>query len=57
MAKIFIWIGLLVGSTLGGLIPLLWGDDVISMAGLALSTLGALVGIFAGYKISQSVGG
>lgn len=56
MAKAFIWIGLLVGSTIGGLIPMLWGDDMISLAGLALSTVGAVAGIFVGYKISQAVG-
>lgn len=56
MTKTFIWIGLLVGSTVGGLIPMLWGDDVFSIAGLGLSTAGAVAGILAGYRIGQSIG-
>ena len=56
MNKLFIWLGLIVGSTIGGLVPMLWGDDVVSMAGLGLSTLGGILGIAAGYKLAQSVG-
>ncbi len=56
MSKTFIWLGLIVGSTVGGLLPMLWGDDVLSIAGLALSTVGAVAGIFVGYKVAQSIG-
>jgi hypothetical protein len=52
----FIWLGLAVGSTLGGLIPLLWGGDALSLAGLLLSILGAVAGIFGGFKLGQMVG-
>ncbi len=54
MSKLFIWLGLIVGSTLGGLVPMLWGDDLISIAGIALSMVGGIVGILAGYKLGQS---
>jgi hypothetical protein len=56
MNKLFIWLGLIVGSTVGGLVPLLWGDDVISVAGIALSAVGGIAGIIAGYKLAQSMG-
>jgi hypothetical protein len=56
MTKTFIWIGLLVGSTVGGLLPLIWGDDVLSVAGIVLSTVGGIGGVFGGYKLAQSMG-
>ena len=56
MARGFIWAGLLVGSTVGGLLPALWGGEMLSGIGILLSMIGAVAGIFAGYKIAQSVG-
>jgi hypothetical protein len=56
MTKMFIWLGLFVGSTLGGLVPMLWGGDLLSVAGIVLSMIGGVVGIFAGYKLAQAVG-
>jgi uncharacterized membrane protein YeaQ/YmgE (transglycosylase-associated protein family) len=51
--KRLIWIGAIVGSTLGGLLPSLWHASMWSMSGLVLSTIGGLVGIWAGWKVSQ----
>jgi hypothetical protein len=56
MTKTFIWIGLFVGSSIGGALPMLWGDDMLSPAGLGLSVAGAVAGIFAGYRFAQAVG-
>jgi uncharacterized membrane protein YeaQ/YmgE (transglycosylase-associated protein family) len=47
-----IWLGVLVGSTIGGFIPALWGADLLSYSGLVLSTVGAFVGLWIGYKLS-----
>lgn len=47
-----IWIGILVGSTIGGLIPALWGGDLLSYSGLLLSGAGAFAGLWVGYKFS-----
>jgi uncharacterized membrane protein YeaQ/YmgE (transglycosylase-associated protein family) len=52
-AKRLIWIGAIVGSTLGGLLPSLWKASMLSMWGLVLSTVGGLVGIWVGWKLSQ----
>lgn len=57
MTKTFIWIGIFVGSTAGGALPLLWGDDMFSVAGFGLSFVGAIAGIFGGYRLAQMVGG
>lgn len=55
MTKTFTWLGLLVGSTLGGLAPMLWGDDMLSVAGLLLSVVGGIAGILAGYRIALAL--
>ena len=46
-----VWLGLFVGSTLGGMVPALWGGDTFSMAGVVLSTVGGALGIWAGYRL------
>jgi len=51
--KKLIWIGIVVGSTLGGMVPNLWHASMFSMWGLLFSTIGGLVGIWAGWKIGQ----
>lgn len=57
MTKTFIWLGVIVGSSLFGAIPMLWGDDYFSGTSILLSFLGSLVGLFLGWKASQMVGG
>jgi hypothetical protein len=47
-----IWLGVLVGSTIGGFIPVLWGADLLSYSGLLFSGVGAFVGLWLGYKVS-----
>jgi hypothetical protein len=41
-----IWLGILVGSTLGGLVPLLWGGEMLSYSGVLLSGIGAFIGLW-----------
>jgi uncharacterized membrane protein YeaQ/YmgE (transglycosylase-associated protein family) len=55
MTKKFVWIGLFVGSTVGNLVPTLWGGDAISVAGFVCSILGAIVGIWAGYRLAETI--
>ena len=44
-------IGLVVGSTLGGMVPLLWGDSAFSVMSVLLGGVGGVIGIWAGYRI------
>jgi len=46
--------GILIGSTIGGLIPTLWGGDLISYSGVLLSGIGAVVGLWIVYTTAQS---
>jgi hypothetical protein len=49
--KTLIYICLFIGSTLGGAIPMLWGDSALSISAVLLSGLGGMLGIFVGYRI------
>ena len=51
--KRVIWIGVVVGSTLGGLLPSLWHASMFSLSGLVCSTIGGLVGIWVGWRIGR----
>ena len=44
-----------VGSTLGNMLPMLWGGDAISVSGVLLSLVGGVVGIWVGYRLGQSI--
>jgi len=45
--------GLIVGSTLGGLIPSLWGSGFISFSAVILTAIGGIVGIYIGFKLGS----
>jgi predicted MFS family arabinose efflux permease len=47
-----IWIGILIGSTIGGFIPDLWGAGLFSYWSVLLSGFGAFVGLLIGYKLA-----
>jgi predicted MFS family arabinose efflux permease len=47
-----IWIGIFAGSTIGGLVPELWGGDMMSYSGVLLGGVGAFVGLWLGSRAS-----
>ncbi len=53
--KRLIWFGVIVGSTLGGLVPSLWHASMWSLWGLVFSTIGGLLGIWAGWKVGRGL--
>jgi hypothetical protein len=54
-SKKIIWLGFFIGSTVGGMVPSIWGDDMISVAAFVGSLIGGIAGIWAGYRITQSL--
>lgn len=48
-----VWLGFFAGSFLGGLVPNLWGSGYLSVSSILFTAVGSLIGIWAGYKISQ----
>lgn len=51
--RTLIWIGVAVGSTVGGFIPTLWGASFLSFSSMLFSAVGAFAGIWLGYRLSQ----
>jgi len=51
--KTFIWIGLFLGSAIGGYVPVLWGGSIFSFSSILLSAVGAIFGIILGLKVSK----
>jgi len=51
--KTLIWIGLTVGSAVGGYLPATWGGDLISFASVMLSAVCGSVGIWLGYRFGE----
>ena len=49
-----IWIGLFVGTTIGGYLPTLWGAGFLSVQSVLLSAVGGIFGIWAGYKVGRN---
>jgi hypothetical protein len=47
---------MIIGSYAGSALPLLWGENMLSMSSLLLAGAGGLLGIWAGYKIALRMG-
>jgi predicted MFS family arabinose efflux permease len=45
-----VWIGILVGSTIGGFLPELWGGSAFSYTSVLLSGVGVLLGLWVGAR-------
>jgi len=45
-----IWLGVLIGSIVGGFIPELWDAALFSYASVLLSAVGAFAGLYIAYK-------
>lgn len=56
MSNKLVWFGVLVGSSLGGYAPVLFGESAFSLWGVLGSTIGGVAGIWAGIKLSDRYG-
>jgi hypothetical protein len=52
-SKKFIWLGLFVGSFIGGYIPTIWRADALSFSSVVGTALGGFLGIYLGFRISS----
>lgn len=53
MERKLIWLGLAVGSAVGGYIPMMWGSPAFSMSSVFLSAVGGIFGIWLGYRLGR----
>lgn len=53
MQKTIIMTGMVIGSYVGGLIPLLWGESMLSMTSILLSGVGGIAGIYFSYRLTR----
>jgi hypothetical protein len=44
---------MIVGSTVGGFVPMLWGAGALSFSSIIWGSVGAIAGIWLAFKISQ----
>jgi hypothetical protein len=47
------WIGMFIGSMIGGLVPALWGDGMLSYSSVLVSGVGGVLGLWIGFKMSR----
>ena len=46
-------LGLYIGSTIGSMIPMLWGDDFLSFSSVILTAVGASIGVYIGWHMGE----
>lgn len=51
--KTLVMIGMVVGSLIGGYVPVLFGADFLSFSSIIGNAVGGLVGIWIAYKFTQ----
>lgn len=51
--KAFVTAGMIIGSTIGGYVPTLFGAGLLSYSSILFSGVGAIAGIWIGYKLSN----
>jgi hypothetical protein len=52
-SKTLVYLGMIIGSIIGGYIPILWGAGLISYSSVLFSGIGAIIGVWIGYKLSN----
>lgn len=53
MGKKAIYVGMTVGSTIGGCAPALWHASMFSMSAIVLSVVGGIAGIWVAYRLGR----
>lgn len=50
-SKTLVWLGIIIGSTIGSFVPILFGASFLSYSSVVGSGVGAIVGLFIASKI------
>jgi hypothetical protein len=46
-------LGMVIGSSIGSMIPMLWGASIFSYWSVIFTFIGGILGIWAGFKLNQ----
>ena len=52
-SKALVTLFMIIGSTIGGIVPMLWGAGDFSFSNMFCSAIGAMIGIYVGFKMSR----
>lgn len=52
-SKLLVYLGMFLGSIIGGYVPTLFGAGLISFSSVLFSGVGSIIGIWIGYKLSN----
>ena len=52
MDRRVVWIFVVAGSTIGGLVPVAWGGSTLGLASLMLGCLGGIAGLWCAAKLT-----
>ena len=53
MTKSKYWVFIIIGSTIGSYLPVLWGGSMFSFSSIILTAVGGISGLYLGYKLDQ----
>jgi hypothetical protein len=51
--KALVMVGMILGSTAGSYVPVLWNGELLSMSSVLFGALGGLLGIWIGFEIAR----
>lgn len=51
--RLLVFLGMIIGSTIGGYVPTLFGAGLISYTSVLFSGIGGILGVLVGYKLSK----
>ena len=54
MSKSLVFLGMVIGSTAGSYVPLLWGADMFSFSSVIGGAIGGVGGIWLAYRLGES---
>lgn len=52
-SKQLIWVGMAVGSFVGGLLPMFWGAGEFTFSSIIFSAIGGFLGIWIAFKMTH----
>lgn len=55
VSKPLLMVGMVIGSTVGTYVPMLWGVSAFSLTSVLFSLIGGIIGIWGAYRISRQI--